>query len=183
MYISSREVADSRDHTLHNLLAASTACVDAGERLTSLFMRAGRDAIAHSGRQLEILASGGNPLVSPADFLIGSPAQLFEAAFDILGTTHAVVVQAAQAQVRVCDQLFVTAIDRAAQSSPWEGEVALAVMKTTLQSTENALHSLADAVIQTVGSAENQVRQVAGRLGQDSAAKPASRQTRSRKAQ
>lgn len=187
MYISPREVADTRDHTLHNLLTASTACVDAGERLTSLFMGASRDAITHGSRQLGILVSGGNPLAAPAEFWIAGlqngPAQLFEAAFDILGATHTAMVQAADAQIRVCDQILVTAIDRAAQSSPWEGEVALAVMKTSLQSTESTLHCLANAVIQTVELAENRVRQVAGSTGNDNTAKPASRQPRSRKAQ
>lgn len=185
MYISPREVADTRDHTLHNLLAASTAYIEAGERLTNLFARAGRDAIAQGGRQLGKLACG--TLAAPAEFwsdiLPRTSGQLLEEAFDILGSTHSAVIQATQAQIRTCDQLLVTAIDRAAQSSPWEGEIALAVMKSSLQSAENTLQSLTNVAIQTVELAESQVKQVTDTLGEGAPAKPAARPSHSKKAQ
>lgn len=183
MYISPREVADTRDHTLHNLLAASTAWLDAGERLTDLFARTGRDLIAHGGRQMEKLANG-HPLGLPSGLWLNSlpykPAQLFEEALDIIGATHSAVVQATQAQIRACDQLLDAAIDRAAQRSPWEGELALTLVKSTLKSAGNTLQNLTEAAIQTVEKAEAQVKQTTGLQAEEALAKPA---PRSKKAQ
>lgn len=184
MYLSPTEVAQSRDHTLHNLLAVSTACIDAGGRLSQLLAEAGRQALAHGGQQVHRLLGGSSSSLFSADFwldgLQAAPTKLVEGTFDILGSTHTAMLQAAEAQVRVFDQIVFTTIDRARKSSPWEGEIALGVLKTTLKSAENTLHGITDTAIQTVELAESQVRQVADSLAETAAAPARARKSRAK---
>lgn len=184
MYLSSAEVAQTRDHALHNLLAASTACVAAGERLTTLFAQAGRDALARGGKQWSRLLDGGEPPLLAADFWLGGldtgPARLLEEAFDVLGNVHTAMLQAAEAQVRVFDEIVFATIERTRKSSPWEGEIALGVLKTTLRSAENTLHGITDTAIHTVEVAETQVKQVAESLAEPAPAPVPARKSRAK---
>lgn len=187
MYFAPHEVAQTREQFLNNLIATSTACIEAGERLTGLFMRSGRALVESGSEQAQKLLQGGDPLKVPAEVLGGdlklAPARMFEELFDIFGDTHAALLRVAESQLRACDRLLAGALDRAARSSPWEGEVALRVMKTHLQTAENAVHSLTTASIQTVELAENQVREVAASLEEAAAPAPApARPARRRKA-
>lgn len=186
MYFSPREVAETRHHTLHNFLAASTAWIAAGERLASLFLRAGREAFVHGSRHIDGLAGLPSPPHLPvwswSAGLQHTPARLMEEAFDILGDAHTALIQATEAQIRLMDHLLFAVIDRTRKSSPWEGEIALAVMRNTLQGAENTLHDMADAAIQTVEQTEIQLKQVAETLGETGApvaAPPAARRTKS----
>lgn len=151
MYVFAREIADTRDHTLRNLLTASTACVEAGERLAQLFARTSRDTIAQTGRQWAQWL--GAETVAPADFwrvqLPADPARLYDETLGIFNDAYAAMAEAAQSQVHACDQLLVGAIDRAARTAPWEGEIALAMMRNTVQGVESSLDKLSGAIART----------------------------------
>lgn len=152
MYLSASEIAHSRDQALQNLLAASTAYVDAGERLTALLARAGHDIIERAGHQVARWTDG-SAHKKPGDFWLGAlpadPARFWDETLGIFGDTYATMVEAAQAQVGACDRLLVAAIDRSTRAAPWEGEIALAMLRNTVAGVESSLNHLADAITRT----------------------------------
>ena len=169
MFLSQNEIAQTREHTLNNLLGFSAACFAASQRLTDLFSAAGRDALHLGSKQFAQFGHG------QLDSLTNFPSilwlensvrstKLLDAAHEILGEAHKSLIQSAEAQVRVFDEIVFATINRAAKSSPWEGEIALAALRTTLESAEKTLHGISAAAIETVDLAENEVHQIAENL-------------------
>jgi len=158
MYLSPNMVAATRSATLTNLMTLSTAYIAASERFSSLFLRAGQEA----------LAVGANPAAANPWFgaLPVQSTRLLEEAVTILGDAQTAVMQAAESQVQVFDRILFSTIDRAARTSPWEGEVALSALRNTLKNAEDTLHDMTDAAIQSVELAEKQLHQVTESLAE-----------------
>ena len=169
MFFSPEQVAQTRERTLNNLLGLSATCFSASQRLSDLFSAASRDALHLGSKQFAQFGHG------QLDSLTGFPAilwlensvrttRLLDSAYEILGETHKSLIQSAEAQVRAFDEIVFATIHRAARNSPWEGEIALAAMRTTLETAEQTLHGMSAAAIETVDLAENQVHQISENL-------------------
>ena len=169
MYVSQELLHHSREQTLNNLLGLSTAYLTASQRLSEVFAAAGRDTLHHGSKQLAQFGHG--QIDSLAQFpavlwLEGSARQsrLLDAASTIFADTHQALIRTAEAQVRLFDLLVYSWIHHAEQSSPWEGEIALAALRTSLESAETTLHGMSAAAIETVQLAEDNLHQVAETL-------------------
>src|SRR5574343_17600 len=180
MILSAQEIAHSREHALNNLLDLSSACIEAGQRLSTIYTHAGRDAIHHGGRQWSQFGHGQLDALTqlPASLWLehaGRVGHLLEQTLDIVGETHKAMIRTAEAQIRAFDELTFASINRAAKSSPWEGEVALNALRTTLQGAEQTLHGMSEAAIDSVTLAEQELHQVTQVLSEE---KPAPRRRR-----
>lgn len=163
MILSPSQIALTRDHTLQNLLGFSTACIDAGERMSELLTTAGREAVANGARRADALGNGqATPLsgISLTPWVeIAQASQYLDRLYEIVGDTHKAAIVATKAHFRTFDQAILAAIEQARKNSPWEGEIALNAMRTTLESAEQGLEGLTDAAIQAVDLVEQEVHQ------------------------
>lgn len=163
MYLSSSEIALGHQHTLNNFQTASAACVSASERLTDLFMRLSRSQIDHLARQQPGLPSSGlwlSGIQSQSAVLLGE-------LLHIIGDTQQTVIIAAAAQTRVLDNLLVTTLERARNTSPVEVLPAISSLKQSIEQTEQTLSSWADAARQSVALLESRFGQMAEAAGEE----------------
>ena len=179
MYLSAQDIAHSRDRTLNNLLGLSAACFDAGQRLAELFSAGSREAIQQGSRQWSQFGHGQLESVSQLPTALwlehsSRASRLLDAAFGILGETHKALIRSAEAQVRVFDEIVFATLDRAHKASPWEAEIAIGALRTTLQAAESTLHDVSAAAIETVEVAEQESRQLSQGLAES---KPARRRS------
>lgn len=184
MFLSAHEIASNREQAISNLLELSQACIQAGQRLADLLSDASREAIQNGTQQLAQL--GQAPLEPIAPFQATAwqennarAGRLLESTLEIFGDAQKAMIRSAEAQVRVFDQIVIATINRTAKTSPWEAEVALKAMKTSLETAEQTLHDMSEAAIETVELAGNEIHQVTTTLA-DTA--PATRRRASRKA-
>lgn len=164
MYLSSHEIAQSRDHALNVLLDLSTACIDAGQRISSLLSATGREVVHTGSRHWSDLGSGQIVAMTqiPAAVWLESAARanrLLDGSLKIIGETHKAIILNAESQVRVVDEIIFATINRATKTCPWEAELPLQAMKLGLQSAELGLHDLSSAAIETVTRAEEEINQ------------------------
>lgn len=164
MFLSSHEIARSREHALNNLLDLSAACIDAAQRLNELLSSNGREAVKQGGRHFSLLEQDRLETISqaPAAAWLESAARasrLLDGTLEILGETHKAMIRNAESQVRMVDEMVFATLNRATRTSPWEAEFALHAMKTSLQNAEQALHDISDAAIETVTLAEKEIHQ------------------------
>ncbi len=158
MFVSAFEIAQSRQHTLNNLLGFSHTCLDAGQRWNAAFTGHLRQLLARRGECVAI--------VSPSDFTehyrqdSAQSSALFEESLAILGDVHQAMISHAETQVRVFDEIAFALIRHAEQSSPWESILALNILKTTLTSAENTLHEMGVATSETLALAEQETQQL-----------------------
>jgi len=165
MFLSAQQIADSRDHTLNNLLGLSAACLAASQRFSELFSAAGRDALHHGSKHLAHFGHGQLESMTqlPTTLWLEQSvrhSKLLDTAFGIYGEAQKTLLQTAEAQVRVFDEIVFATINRAAKSSPWEGEIALKALRSTLENAEKALHEINVAAIESVSQAEAEEQQV-----------------------
>lgn len=177
MFLSANEIAQSREHALNNFLGLSSACIEASQRLTDLFSATSREAIECSSKHLPSLHHKQMASVieiRSAAWLENAAraGRMLEGALEILGATHKAMIRSAETQVCVFDEIALASIRRATKTSPWEAELALNAMKTTLQSAEQTLHGMSAAAIETLELAEEEVHQAVGSLAES---KPAPR--------
>lgn len=177
MFLSAHEIARSREHALSNFIGLSAACIEATRRLSELLSSTGREVIHDGGEHLASFGYG--QLESMTQFPASAwrentarASRLVDSALEILGETQKAMIRSAEAQVRVFDEMVFAVINRAAKTSPWEAEIALKSMRTTLQGAEQTLHSMSDAAIETVALAEREAHQVVETLTES---KPATR--------
>lgn len=164
MFLSSHEIARSRDHTLNNLLDLSAACIDAAQRFTELLSSNSREAVKHGSRHFSPVEHGRLETMSqvPTTVWLESAARagrLLDGALEILGETHKAMIRNAESQISMVDEMVFATINRATRTSPWEAEFALHAMKASLQNAEQALHDMSDAAIDTVTLAEKEIHQ------------------------
>lgn len=165
MFLSAHEIAHSREHALSNFLSLSATYFNASQRLSELLSTAGREAIEYGGKQLSSLDQ--SRLASPPDITstlwidnATRAARMLEQALEIISEVHKAMIRSAEAQACVFDEMAFAALRRATKTSPWEAELALKAMKTTLEGAEQTLHGMSDAAIQTIDMAEREVQQV-----------------------
>lgn len=166
MFLTPEQVAQTRESTLKNLLGLSSTCFATSQRLTDLFSAASRDALHIGSKQVAQFGHGQLDSLTafPASLWLENSARttkLLDAAYEILGEAHKSLIQSTEAQVRAFDQIVFATLNRAAKNSPWEGEIALEAMRTTLESAEQTLHGMSAAAIETVELAADEMHQVA----------------------
>ncbi len=169
MFLTPELAAQTRESTLNNLLGLSSTWFSASQRLTDLYSAASRDALHIGSKQVAQFGHGQLDSLTafPASLWLESSARttrLLDTAYEILGEAHKPLIQAAEAQVRTFDQIVFASINRAAKNSPWEGEIALSAMRSTLESAEQTLHGMSAAAIETVELAEKEAHQIAENL-------------------
>lgn len=169
MLLSAHEIAQSRESALNNMLELAAACIEAGHGLSSAVAAAGRASIEHGGRQWSLFGASRPDSVAqlPAALWLDSIARagrLFDEAFSILGETQKAIIRSAEVQVRIFDSMAIAAIDRASKTSPWEAELALAAMKSSLQSAEQTLHEMSEVAIGRLELAESESHQAVDTL-------------------
>lgn len=164
MFLSSHEIARSREHALNNLLDLSSACIDAGQRFSELISSNSREAVQHGSRQFAQAGHGQLEAMThfPTTVWLDSAARasrVLDGALVIMGEAHKAMIRNAESQVRMLDEIVFATINRATKTSPWEAEFALHAMKATLQSAEQTLHGISEAAIETVTLAEKEMHQ------------------------
>lgn len=168
MLLSPHKITQTREHALNNLLGVSSACLDASQRMSELFAERSRASLGRSSRHIEQISSGNyDPLADAIRFLgQGSTdsSQFFEQFFEILGNTHKAMIEAAEAQIHVFDEIVLASISRLSNFSPRESEMTFAAMRSTLEGAERTLHGMSNAAIQTVELAEQEIHQLSDSL-------------------
>jgi hypothetical protein len=181
MYFPHDHFNQAHQHTLNNWLGLSTACLDAGQRISSLLATASRESLLDTGRHIARFTKGEFDGLAnlPAALWLNHSARsikLLDEAFATLGETHKFLIQSAEAQVAAFDEIVFGTIDRSAKYSPWEIEIAFKAMHDTLESAEITLHQIGEAATQTVDLAEQEVHQISASLTENSGEpKPAKR--------
>lgn len=165
MYLTPQQVAQTRDHTLSNLLGLSAACLEASRRFSELLASTGRESLHHSSRHLALFGHGQLDALShfPATlWLEGSSRQsrMLDNAREIFGEAQKALIQTTESQVRVFDSIIFTSLGRLARNSPWEGEIALRAMRTVLETSEQSLHEISVAAVETVAPAGQEVHAI-----------------------
>lgn len=161
MFLSTHEIALSRERALNNMLALADVCLDAAHGLSMAVAAAGRASIEQGARHWALLGASRPdsaaqlPAALWLDHVVRA-GRLFGDAVVIFGSTQKAIIRSAEVQVRILDSMAIAAIDRARKSSPWEAELALAAVKSSLQSVEHALHEMSAVAIDSVGRAESQ---------------------------
>ena len=172
MLLSAHEIAQTRVHAMNNLLGMSSACIEASQRMTTLFTESSRSNLARRSRHIDVISSGKfDPLADSIRMVLNDKtesSQFFEQFFEILGNTHKALIEAAEAQVRVFDEIVLASIARVSNFSPRETEMAFDAMRTTLEGAEHTLHGLSSAAIQTVELAEQEIHQLSDSLAEKS---------------
>ncbi len=186
MYLSSHEIARSRERALNNLLDLSAACIDAGQRFSELISSNSREAVHHGSRHFAQVGHGQLETMTQfptAVWLDGAArtSRLLDGTLAIIDETHKAMIRNAESQVRILDEIVFATINRATKTSPWEAEFSLLAMKSTLQSAEQTLHGISEAAIETVTLAENEIHQTSEIMA-PSAAVPRRRAASSKKA-
>ena len=122
MFLHQHEIAQSRDYTLNNLLGLSSACLEAGQRLSELFSNHGRDTLYASSQQISQFGHGQLDQLTrfPAALWLehsSRTSKLLGAAYEIVGETHKMLIHSAEAQIRVADEISYASLDRLARES------------------------------------------------------------------
>lgn len=166
MFLSAHEIALSRERALNNMLALADVCLDAAHGLSMAIAAAGRASIEQGARQWALLGASRPDSAAqlPAALWLDHVARagrLFGDAAAIFSSTQKAIIRSAEIQVRILDSMAIAAIDRASKNGPWETELALAAVKSSLQSAECALHEMSEAAIESVGRADCESHPVA----------------------
>lgn len=156
-YLSSTLVAN-RSAALEGVQAITDILLQAGQRYAGLFMESGRRAL-ELGSSLPATSQ-----TSPAQWLqqTGSEStRVLEAAYEIACDTHTALIAAGEAQVKRFDQVVRSALQRAADWSPWESAIAFDALRSSLDSAENTIHEMTEVATQTIEVAEKEARLIA----------------------
>jgi hypothetical protein len=184
MFMSSYKLMQTRELALNNLHGISLACLDASQRMSDLFSARSRAGLKHRSRQMEVINGVDFDPLADTISLIWSDktesSQFVEQYFQILGDTHKAMIEAAEAQVRIFDEVVLANISRVSNFSPRETEVAFDAMRSTLKDAERTLHNMGSAAIQTVEFTEQEIHLLADSLA-DTSKKPGKTPIKSRK--
>lgn len=164
MLLSPHQIAQTREHALNNLLGVSSACLDASQRMSELLIVSSRANLGRTSRHIEAMRTGEFDLLTDSISLMMSndkseSTQFVDQLFEILGNTHKALIKAAEAQIRVFDEIVLASISRASNFSPRETEMAFNAMRSSLEGAEHTLHSMSSIAIQTVEIAEQEMHQ------------------------
>lgn len=117
MYFPHDHFTQAHQHTLNNWLGLPTACLDAGQRISSLLAAASRESLLDTGRHITRLTRGEIDGITnlPAALWLNHSARsikLLDEAFATLGETHKFLIQSAEAQVAAFDEIVFGTIKR-----------------------------------------------------------------------
>lgn len=164
MILSPTQITQTRDHAFHNFLGFSTACLDAGQRMTELMVDASRETL----KQHEEQASDITCVTTASPWLDGARASHFlESVYEIAGDTHKAAINAAQAQMRAFDAAIIAGIEHTRRFSPWEAELALSAMRVTLEGAEHSMNDASQAALAAVDLVEKEVQQISESFTED----------------
>lgn len=177
MFLTSHEIAQSRDFTLNNMLGLSSACLDASHRLSQLLASSGRDALHAGSKHFAQFGHGQLETLThfPAALWLehsSRTSQLLGNAYEILGETHKMLTHSAEAQIRVLDEITYSSLDRLTRNSPWETAVALKAMRGSLETAEHGWRGVDAAAIGALEMAEQEVQHIAETLSAPPEQKP-----------
>lgn len=186
MFLSSHEIARSREHALTQLSEFSNLHLEAGQRLSDLMSITGRDFISGLRDHLDQYSDGKTALANqyPAAFWTDHAARgtrLLDGVYEVMADVQKRLIENGEAQVQIVDEIMIASINRIKNTSPWEAVPALLVMRVGLQSAEKTLHDVNQAAIQTVNAAENEMHGISQELLEQPAAnkpRPRSRSTK-----
>lgn len=160
MFLPPHQIKRTRENTLSNLQSLSIACLDGGQRLNELLANTSRISLSQGGKALSQNDSGAFVEAGKRFWQDNTLApQFIDQVYEIFAETHKAMIEAAEAQIEVFDELVFASIERASNYSPQEAEIAFKAMHCTLQSAEQALHSMSDAAIQSVELSEQEIHQ------------------------
>ena len=172
MFMSSYKSMQTRELALKNLHGMSLACLDASQRMSELFSARSRAGLQHHSQQMEVIHRVGfDPLADTIHLIWDDKAEsgrFVDEFFEILGNTHKAMIEAAEAQVRIFDEIVLANLSRISNFSPRETEVAFDAMRTTLEDAEHTLHNMGSVAIQTVEFAEQEIHQLSDSLADKS---------------
>lgn len=157
MLLSAHEIAQGREQTLFNFLSLSGVWLQAGQQLTVAMAMAGREGFQHGAAALPLSPASTLPEMVqwPFSWWLDNMArvgQLINNAMLVYGEAQQALIRSADMQVQILDGLAISAINRACRSSPWEAEVPLQVMKTSLQAARQAMHEINEVAAEEVES-------------------------------
>jgi len=167
--LSSDVAAGARDKALNSLFDLSATWFDAGQRLTGLYASASREAVHQGSRQLAGFGHGQIDSLTqfPAALWLEAgarTARLFDASLAVAGETHRALLQAAEAQVRLFDEVASSLAGRSTLGTPWESRFALAALRTTLQTAERTMHGMGAASTESLAMAGAEAHQISEKL-------------------
>ncbi len=161
MFPTPRQTSRSREQTLNNLHSFSSACLDSSQRFSDLLAESGRSSL----KNLEAFSLPEANLPSEAGINFWRENTLspkfIDEFFEIIADTHKAMIEAAEAQIQMFDEIVFASIDQATHYSPWEAEIGFKAMRDTLQSAEQTLHNMSTASIQTLSLTEQEMHKVA----------------------
>ncbi len=164
MLLSPHQIAQTREHALNNLLGVSTVCLDASQRLSELLFVSSRASLGRTSRYIEVMETGEFDLLTDSINLMSNEksesGQFVDQLFEILGNTHKALIQAAETQIRVFDEIVLASISRVSNFSPRETELAFNAMRSSLQGAEHTLHDMSSVAIQSVELAGKEMHQL-----------------------
>ena len=89
-----------------------------------------------------------------SDFATGArSAHLFDATLVVAGEMHRALLQAAEAQVHLFDEVVSSLAGRASLGTPWESRFALAALRPPLETAERTLHGMGTASAESLAVA------------------------------
>jgi hypothetical protein len=165
MFPTPRQTARTREQTLTNLHSFSMACLDSSQRICELLAEIGRNSLQRSSRNLDVYNPsklGSLPEMTQTFWLENSVSpKLVDQVYEIVADTHKAMIEAAEAQIQLFDEIAFASIDQATHYSPWEAQIGFKAMRNTLQSAEQTLHNMSTASIQTLSLTKEEMHQVA----------------------
>lgn len=160
MFPTAQEIARSREHAVDNLLSFSHAWLDSAGKLCDALSGNSRDALSMSRERFADFGAGRLGPLLPDTVWSDQGSRLLDTLGEIVAAHHRQVIEHAEAQIRVFDELVFAAIHRAGQTAPWESAVTLGTLRASLEGAERALRSMTETAQQTVDLAEHELHQL-----------------------
>jgi hypothetical protein len=164
--------AGAREKALNSLFDLSASWFDAGQRLTGIYASAGREAVHQGSRQLAGFGHGQVDSLTqfPAALWLEAGARwarLFDATLAVAGETHRELLQAAESQVRLFDEVVTALAGGSTLGTPWESRFALAALRTTLETAERTMHGMGTASAESLAMAGEEAHQISEQLNEN----------------
>lgn len=171
--LTPNEFSQTRAQTLNNLLGMSSVWLGASQRLADLLATFGGNTLYLGSKQLTQF--GHCQLDAPSNFSTSlwlesciRNTRLIDATFQILGEAQQSLMQSAEAQVRVIDEIVSASINRIANGGPWEVQFGVTAERSMPDSAEHTLHNLSQPATETRELAKNELHQISERLTESS---------------
>lgn len=165
-FLSSSSAQSVRAAQLDNLHRFSQIFIDAAEKFFALSTSLG-EVILNDGSQSSYIGLSQNPLTgfesSQQLWLELSKHHLpsfFTSYIHIASQAHEEMLKVAEEQIRASQQLLTNSLDKARSAAPWEAELLLQAMHSSVDLSSNALAQASEAGIKTTELVDQQVSKV-----------------------